>query len=163
MLTSGDDSLQSNDIGMVELPHDAGLAQKVTSLLLWISSFQTLDGHLDLPLTGQPQTATANLSKLTWESNKSTSTNWNPFFISLKSPGELFRWFTQVVINFNLPAPITLSIRMLETSISLAKSRTAWLGSSYVCGWIYVRVSGSLTAMQEYRSEYNGRSVLQSL
>ncbi len=75
MLTSGDDSLQSNDVGMVKLAHNAGLTQKFSSLLLWISGFQTLDGHLDLPLTGQPQTATADLPKLTWESNKSLSTN----------------------------------------------------------------------------------------
>lgn len=75
MLTSGDDSLQSNDVGMVELAHDAGFTEKVTSLLLRVSGFKTLDGHLDLPFTGQPQTPTTNLSELTWESNKSLSTN----------------------------------------------------------------------------------------
>lgn len=39
MLTSGDDSLQSNDVGMVKLAHDAGFTQKVTSLLLRVSGF----------------------------------------------------------------------------------------------------------------------------
>lgn len=37
-----------------------------------------------------------------------------------------------------LPTPMTFSIFMHEASISLANSRTAWLGSSYVKGSTYV-------------------------
>lgn len=37
-----------------------------------------------------------------------------------------------------LPTPMTFSILMQDASISLANSRTAWLGSSYVKGSTYV-------------------------
>lgn len=47
-----------------------------------------------------------------------------------------------------LPAPITLSIRILEGSISFANSWTARDGSSYVSGSIYVLIPGKRTAKQ---------------
>lgn len=65
-LTSGNDALQSDNVGVVELAHNAGLAEEVSSLFLWISCLQTFDGHVDLSLAGKLQTAAANLTKLTW-------------------------------------------------------------------------------------------------
>lgn len=50
------------------------------------------------------------------------------------------------------PAPITRSMVIQETSISLANSWTAWLGSSYVWGSIYVRTAGNLTVMKRERT-----------
>lgn len=50
------------------------------------------------------------------------------------------------------PAPITRSMVIQETSISLANSWTAWLGSSYVWGSIYVRTAGNLTVMKRGRT-----------
>lgn len=56
-------------------------------------------------------------------------------------------------LTSNSPPPMTLSIRILEASISLAKSLTAWLGSSYVWGWMYVLLPGSLTVEVENRGK----------
>lgn len=39
VITSGHNSFQMNDIGMVELAHDAGLAQKLPPLLLRVAHF----------------------------------------------------------------------------------------------------------------------------
>ena len=63
-LTSGDDALQPDDVGMVELPHDGRLGQEVPPLLVRVARLQTLDGHVDLPLTLHTQPTAANLAKL---------------------------------------------------------------------------------------------------
>lgn len=42
------------------------------------------------------------------------------------------------LLDRHLPTPMTFSILMQDASISLANSRTAWLGSSYVKGSTYV-------------------------
>ena len=65
-LTSGDDALQPDDVWMVELPHDGGLRQEVPPLLVRVSSLQTLDGHIDLPLSLNTQPTAANLPELTY-------------------------------------------------------------------------------------------------
>lgn len=52
-----------------------------------------------------------------------------------------------------LPAPITLSIRILDGSISFANSWTARDGSSYVSGSIYVLMPGKRTAKKREYSE----------
>lgn len=62
--TSGDDSLQSDDVGVVELTHGARLGQEAALLLGRTASPQCLDGHRQLPLAGQLQAAPADLSKL---------------------------------------------------------------------------------------------------
>ena len=51
----GDHALQANDVGVVELAHDAGLAQEVPPLLLRVARLQRLDGHVDLSLPRQFQ------------------------------------------------------------------------------------------------------------
>lgn len=63
-LTSSDDTLQPDDVRMVELSHDGGLRQKVPPLLVRVSCLQTLDGHVDLPLTLNAQPAAAHLPEL---------------------------------------------------------------------------------------------------
>ena len=63
----GDHALQVNDVGMVELAHDAGLAQEVPSLLLCVARFQSLDGHKHLPFARELQVTAAHLSKLSCE------------------------------------------------------------------------------------------------
>ena len=63
----GDHALQVDDVGMVELAHDGGLAQKVPALLLGIARLEGLDGHKDLSLARQLQVATAHLTKLPWD------------------------------------------------------------------------------------------------
>lgn len=65
-LTSGNNPFQPDDVGVVKLAHDACLTEEIPPLLLCVACFQTLDGHMDLPFTGQTQTSTAHLSKLTW-------------------------------------------------------------------------------------------------
>ena len=44
----------------------------------------------------------------------------------------------ELLQNVNKPPPMTDSMVMYDASISLVNSRTAWLGSSYVCGSMYV-------------------------
>ena len=66
VLTASDHALQPDDVGVVKLSHDAGLSQEVPPLFVSIARLQGLDGHADLLLTGQLQTAAAHLSKLTW-------------------------------------------------------------------------------------------------
>lgn len=62
-LTFGDNPLQPDDVWVIELAHDARLAQKITPLLLCVTRFQTLDGHIDLALAWQLQTAATHLTK----------------------------------------------------------------------------------------------------
>lgn len=64
-LTLGDDPLEVDDVGMLELAHDAGLAQEVPPLLLGITGFQSFNGYWDLSLPWQPQQTTAHLTELT--------------------------------------------------------------------------------------------------
>ncbi|KAL0183748.1 hypothetical protein M9458_019444, partial [Cirrhinus mrigala] len=54
----------SDDVGVVELSHDAGFAEEVPPLFLGVSGFERLDGHTDLLLRRQLQSAAAHLSKL---------------------------------------------------------------------------------------------------
>lgn len=67
VLTFGDDSLQTDDVGVIELAHDAGLTQEIAPLLLRVSGFQGLDGHADLPLPGRLQAPATHLAELTCE------------------------------------------------------------------------------------------------
>lgn len=62
-LTFGDDPLQPDDVRVIELAHDARLAQKIAPLLLRVPRFQTLDGHVDLSLAWQLQTSATHLAK----------------------------------------------------------------------------------------------------
>lgn len=60
----GDNTLQVDDIGVVELAHDGCLTQEVPPLLLRVARLECLDGHKDLSLAWQLQVATADLAKL---------------------------------------------------------------------------------------------------
>lgn len=62
-VTSGDDPLQPDDVGVVELAHGARLGQEAALLLRRAPSPQGLDGHRQLPLAGQLQAAPADLAK----------------------------------------------------------------------------------------------------
>ena len=55
-----------NDVGVVELAHDAGLGQEVPPLLVGVAGLQCLDGHADLPLARHLQAAAAHLAELPW-------------------------------------------------------------------------------------------------
>lgn len=66
-----------HDIRVVELPHDAGLTQKVPSLLLCVAHFQRLDGHRHVPLSGKFEPAAADLPELSLGGLKRlTSEKW---------------------------------------------------------------------------------------
>lgn len=65
-LTGGDDALQPDDVGVVKLSQDAGLAEEGAPLLVRAAGAQRLDGHRQLPLAGQLEAAAANLAKITW-------------------------------------------------------------------------------------------------
>lgn len=56
-----------DDVGVVELAHDGGLAQEVPALLLSIARLERLDGYKDLSLAWKLQVATAYLTKLPWD------------------------------------------------------------------------------------------------
>lgn len=56
-----------NDIGVVELAHDAGLTQKVSPLFFCVARLEGFYGHKHLPFAWKLQVATAHLSKLTCE------------------------------------------------------------------------------------------------
>lgn len=59
-----DDTFQVDDVGVVELAHDAGLTQEVPPLPLCVAHLQCLDGHKDLTAARQLQAPTAHLTKL---------------------------------------------------------------------------------------------------
>jgi len=60
----GDHALQVDDVGMVELAHDAGLAEEVPPLLVGVAGLQGFYGHEHLPFAGQLQVAAAHLPEL---------------------------------------------------------------------------------------------------
>jgi len=66
LLTSCDHTFQPDDVGVVKLSHDARFTEEVPSLFLCVSGFESLDGHTDLLLRRELQSATAHLSKLPW-------------------------------------------------------------------------------------------------
>lgn len=65
-LTHGDHALQTDDVGMIKLAHDARLAQKIPPLLLGKPSLQRLNGHTHLTLRRELQTTAANLAILAY-------------------------------------------------------------------------------------------------
>lgn len=69
-LTFGDNPLQPDDVRVIELAHDARLAQEITPLLLGVSRFQALDGHVDLSLARQLQSAATHLAEFPCRSNQ---------------------------------------------------------------------------------------------
>lgn len=69
--TPGDHALQVDDIGVVELCHDAGLTQEVPPLLFRVARLQCFDGHRNLPLPWQLQAAVAHLSRLPCKARES--------------------------------------------------------------------------------------------
>lgn len=60
----GDNPVQADDIWMLKLPHDAGLAQKLPTLLIGVACLQGLDGHCVFSLPWRLQASKAHLSKL---------------------------------------------------------------------------------------------------
>lgn len=63
----GDHTLQMDDVGMIKLAHDGGLAQEVPPLFLSVARLECLDGYKDLSLAWQFQVATAYFTKLPWD------------------------------------------------------------------------------------------------
>lgn len=69
-LTFGDDSLQADDVRVRELTHDAGLAQELLSLFLWITWFQGLDRYRHLSSYGSLHHAPKHFPKLSWSPDR---------------------------------------------------------------------------------------------
>lgn len=65
VLTSGDDPLEADDVGMVKLAQDSRFAQERAPLFVRAAAPQRLDGHRQLTLTGQLQAAAAHLTIIT--------------------------------------------------------------------------------------------------
>lgn len=59
-------ALQVDDVGVLELAHDWRFWQEVPPLLVCVSTFEGLDGHVVFFLTRDPQASPANLAKLAW-------------------------------------------------------------------------------------------------
>lgn len=64
LLTFSDDSFEADDVGVIELAHDAGLAQEVASLLLGVSGFEGFDGHADLSFPRHLQAPATHFAEL---------------------------------------------------------------------------------------------------
>lgn len=62
--TAGDDTLEADNVGVVELPHDGRLTQEVPPLSLRVAGFEGLDGHGYIPLPWQPQPPVADFPGL---------------------------------------------------------------------------------------------------
>src|SRR4029434_10482561 len=62
--TLGDHALQSDDVGVVKLSHDAGLSQEVPPLPLRVAALQSLYGHRGLLPARGTQAAATHLTKL---------------------------------------------------------------------------------------------------
>lgn len=64
--TVGDHTLQADDVGVLELAHDGGLAQELAPLALRVATLQGLDGHAALLLPWGLEPPPAHLAKLTF-------------------------------------------------------------------------------------------------
>ena len=83
-LTSCDDALQPDDVRMVKLSHDGGLGQEVPPLLVRVTRLQTLDGHVDLPLSLSAQSTTAHLPKLPYKNtDRRHESLWTDYYLIL--------------------------------------------------------------------------------
>lgn len=69
VLTFSDDSLKADDVGVIKLAHNAGLAQEITSLLLRVSGFEGFDGHADLSFPWHLQAPTTHFAELTCDTH----------------------------------------------------------------------------------------------
>lgn len=65
-LTFGDNSFQADDIRVRELTHDAGLAQEVLPLFLWVPRLQGLDCYSHLPSNASLHHPPKYFPKLAW-------------------------------------------------------------------------------------------------
>lgn len=63
----GDHALQVDDVGMVELAHDAGLAEEIPPLLFSVAGLEGLNGYKHLPFTRELQVSAAHLPKFPCE------------------------------------------------------------------------------------------------
>lgn len=76
-LTFSHHTFKMNDVGVIKLSHDAGLAEEVPSLFIGVTSFQGLDSYINFSFTRNLQSPAANLSKLSCKQWK-----WLLFMIS---------------------------------------------------------------------------------
>ena len=60
----GDDPVEADDVGVLKLAHDAGLAQEFPALLLRVAPFQGLDGHVDFLFPRHLQETPTDFAKL---------------------------------------------------------------------------------------------------
>lgn len=122
-LTFGDDSLQADDIRVRELTHDAGLAQEVLPLFLWVPQLQGLDRYGNFPSPGSLHHAPKHFPELSWSAEGNVRKLRSEIYI---------KWNVQVI--FHLPTPMTFCLLMALGSISVTNFWMAMLGSSYMCG-----------------------------
>lgn len=64
LLTSGDDSLQTHDVGVIELSQNSCLAEEGAPLFLRAAGAKGLYGHGKLAFAGQLQAAAAHLAEV---------------------------------------------------------------------------------------------------
>lgn len=69
----GHHALQVDDVGVVELPHDARFSQEISPLLLCVAHLQGFDSHWKLAFSLQFQPSTADFSKFTFRENQKGS------------------------------------------------------------------------------------------
>lgn len=74
VFTSCHNTFQMNNIRMVELSHNAGLAQELPPLLLCVAHFQRLDRNRHVPFSRQLQPAAAHLPELSF-------VGWNQLWV----------------------------------------------------------------------------------
>lgn len=75
-LTGGDDALQADDVGVVKLSQDAGLAEEGATLFVRAAGAYRLYGHWQLPLAGQLEAAATHLAEITWSGGGIGGAGW---------------------------------------------------------------------------------------
>jgi len=65
-LTAGDNPLQVDDVRVIELCHDAGLAEEIPPLFLSVAGFKSLQSHWDITFPGQLHPPITHFPKLSW-------------------------------------------------------------------------------------------------
>ena len=60
----GDHALQEDDVGVLELPHDAGLGEEVDLGLVRAAGLESLDGHEHVGPLGGGEAAAAHVAEL---------------------------------------------------------------------------------------------------
>lgn len=72
-----DDAFKVDDVGVVELPHDACFSQEISSLFLCVAHLQGFDSHWKLTLSLQLQPSAADFPKFTFREKSEWMGSWH--------------------------------------------------------------------------------------